>query len=111
MRKFSGCFEYWLVGRYEISPDCAELNAGSTILFHYNPNRLVEKEHLGEKFASPELLSRNVFRDGAIELTEASKNYLLKIMDMVTVYGINQPENTVYKELLKREPLKLAREH
>jgi len=30
---------------------------------------------------------------------------------MVTVYGINQPENTVYKELLKREPLKLAREH
>ena len=109
VKNFSGCFEYWLVGSYEITPDCEALSAGSTILFHYNPNKLVEMAHLGTKFTGHELVSRKVFRQGGIELSESSKRHLLKIMDMVTVYGIDQPGNAVYKELLKREPLELAR--
>ena len=109
VQNFSGCFEYQLVGRYETTPGCEALSSGSTILFHYNPNKLVEKEHLGTKYTGPELVSRNVFRQGGIELSETSKRHLLKIMDMVTVYGIDQPGNAVYKELLKREPLELAR--
>ncbi|MCF7674935.1 MAG: hypothetical protein K9N23_15890 [Akkermansiaceae bacterium] len=109
-RKFSGSFEYLLVGHYMFEPDCKGMCAGWTQLFHYDPGKQGAAKY-GKAITrlGSTLLSRTVFRQGDFELTEVSKRHLLTIMDMVTVYGINQPENAVYKDLLKREPLELAK--
>lgn len=112
VRKQSECFEYQLSGRYEMYPDNPTdlVVSASSILFHYDPTNEVEKEHLGRRYTGPELLSRDVFNKGDFELSSVAKEHLLKIMDMVTVYGVDQPENAVYKDLLSRKPLKLRRD-
>ena len=109
--KRAGSFEYWLGSRYELSsPYSEELeDSGSTILFHYDPMNEVEHEFEGRKYTGPEILSRDVFHSGNFTLSEDAKRRLLQIMDMVTIYGINQPSNTVYKDLLQRQQLRLRK--
>jgi hypothetical protein len=111
VRKHSDCFEYWLVGRYEISPASPTnlILSASAILFHYNPTKEVEQEYAGQKFTGPELLSRVVFNKGDFDLSRTARKHLLQIMDMVTAYGIDQPENAIYKELLSSDTLNLRR--
>ena len=105
-----GCYMYALNGDYLINPRWKNNDYGVLRLTHYNPQKQGLAKYGKEMTrVDAELLSTTWFRKGAFDLPEPAKRHLLAIMDRVTSYGINEPEITTYKDLLRTEPLQLAR--
>lgn len=116
VRKYPDCFEYRLQGFYSfmhgvdgIGGTSGAVALGAVSLYHYDTSDRIKNYNLGLGRARAELLSRETLNDSEVELSELSRRHLLQIMDMVTTFGIDRPENTVYKELLKGDALELAK--
>jgi len=116
VRKHPDCFEYRLQGHYSfmhgvngIGRTSGAVALGAASLYHYDTSNLIKNYNLGTGRGRAELLSRETLNESEVELSEPSRRHLLHIMDMVTTFGIDRPENTVYKELLKGDALELAK--
>lgn len=95
-------FEYYFAGSYrsDVDSDGQLHGNASTRLFHYN---------LQTADGKPKMISLDVLSEAKFTLSEFAKKSLLGIMDAATVHGINQPNNTLYKDLLNEEPLRLRK--